>query len=162
MVYSARVIMKETEVKSLMEKPDFDPSRIAVFEDDPQFPLSDTTYTREWTSTISSYSLNQLSIDVSTPKNGFLVLSEMYYPGWHAYIDGVRRPLYRTDWNLRAVPVESGKHRVEVRYEPESFARGAMISSATLILSFLGIIVSLIMKRRRTAQQHANNTIILQ
>jgi hypothetical protein len=162
MVYSARVIMKETEVKSLMERPDFDPSRIAVFEDDPQFPLSDTTYTREWTSTISSYSLNQLSIDVSTPKNGFLVLSEMYYPGWHAYIDGVRRPLYRTDWNLRAVPVESGKHRVEVRYEPESFARGAMISSATLILSFLGIIVSLIMKRRRTAQQHANNTIILQ
>jgi uncharacterized membrane protein YfhO len=72
-----------------------------------------------------------------------LFLSDIYYPGWNAYVDGVKTAMYRADYAFRAVPVKKGNHTVELRYEPESFEIGKDVSLAALfvIIVLLGFSV---------------------
>jgi uncharacterized membrane protein YfhO len=60
-----------------------------------------------------------------------LVLSEMYSPGWHAYIDGKETPVYAADAVLRSIHIPAGEHQVEFRYEPASLRFGIIISVVT-------------------------------
>ncbi len=69
---------------------------------------------------------------MSTGAAGLLVLSEVYYPAWKAYVDGEPARLYVADHALRAVPVPAGEHTVELRYESVSLRIGI----ATSILSY--------------------------
>jgi hypothetical protein len=76
--------------------------------------------------------------DLSAP--GWLVLGEWDYPGWQAWVDGVRQGIYRADYGLRAVPLAEGQHRVEFRYRPASFYLGSAVSALTLLTLVGGFI----------------------
>jgi hypothetical protein len=82
---------------------------------------------------IISESNNRLTLRVKTDKNGFLVLSDTYYPGWKVYVDGEREKLYRANYTFRAVPLRAGTHRAEFVYDPLSFKLGAIITFLTII-----------------------------
>ena len=64
---------------------------------------------------------------------GLLVLSDEYFPGWSATVNGHVARIYPTDVALRGVPVPAGSSTVELRYRPASFRNG-------LILFVLGIL----------------------
>jgi hypothetical protein len=147
-VYSAQVIPDEKQVKTTMESPEFDPRKTIVFEGDPHFPLPDLPDTTRGTAEITSYELTKISLNVSTPKNGFLMLSEIYYPGWVAYIDGQQVNVYRADWSLRAIPVTAGTHIIQVVYEPQPFRRGMWISLITIATSIVSIVLIKIPRRK--------------
>jgi hypothetical protein len=70
--------------------------------------------------------------DLSSP--GWLVLSDTYYPGWEATVDGRPTPIYRANGCVRAVPLEGGKHEVVFRFRPRAFYWGALISGASAVL----------------------------
>jgi hypothetical protein len=72
--------------------------------------------------------------DLSAP--GLLVLSEVYYPGWTATVDGQPVRLLRTDVVLRGVLVPAGSHRVDVIYAPRSWRVGMAVSGVILLLCF--------------------------
>jgi hypothetical protein len=55
---------------------------------------------------------------VHAPEAGYMVTTDAYYPGWRAYVDGVRTPIYRANIAFRAIEVPAGEHRVVYRYEP--------------------------------------------
>ncbi len=148
MVYEAAILADNGKISSFMTSDTFDPRKAVVLEEDPNFTADTAGMSGKWSANITSYGLNSLSLTVTTPVNGYLVLSEVYYPGWNAYVDGAVRKIYRADWNLRAIPVEAGNHKVDVKFEPESYHRGAMISLATVGLSAIGIVYS-VMKRRK-------------
>jgi len=61
------------------------------------------------------------------------VLTDAYYPGWRALVDGLETPIYRADLLFRAVYLPAGQHRVEFIYDPLSFKLGAAISLAALL-----------------------------
>jgi uncharacterized membrane protein YfhO len=63
-----------------------------------------------------------------------VVLSEIYYPAWHAYVDGKATHLYVADGALRAVAVPAGEHSIELRLESSALAVGILISSAAVFL----------------------------
>jgi hypothetical protein len=140
MVYKTIAIQNEDSAKSFMERDNFNPRHIAVFEEEPTIHPDTLLDAENWSAAITSYSLNAISLSVSTPVDGFLVLSEIYYPGWKAYIDGNEQPIYRANWNLRAITLRSGTHTVVVRFEPKSLRTGTMISIATLGLSIGGVV----------------------
>jgi Bacterial membrane protein YfhO len=76
-----------------------------------------------------------MTVETTSDAPGLLVLSEIYDPGWHAYVDGRRVDVLPTDYVLRGVPVPAGTHTVEVRYEPRSLRIGLAITGiATLAL----------------------------
>lgn len=81
-----------------------------------------------------------ISLNVTAPANGLLVLSENYYPGWQAAIDGQPVPILRADLNLRAVPISEGLHFVEFWYDPPSFKLGVIITLVTVIASVAALL----------------------
>jgi len=68
---------------------------------------------------------------------GLLVVSETFYPGWEAYVDGKPQPIYEVFGALRGGVLESGSHRVEMRYRPGVVTLGAAVSFSALALSLL-------------------------
>jgi uncharacterized membrane protein YfhO len=85
---------------------------------------------------ITGYELNKISISAETDKNGMLVLSEIFYPSWKVYVDGIEKPILRCDYSLRAVAIEKGKHQVIFEYVDKDFKTGSI-----LCLSGLGIVL---------------------
>jgi uncharacterized membrane protein YfhO len=68
---------------------------------------------------------------------GLLIVSETFYPGWEAYVDGKPQPIYEVFGALRGVVLESGSHRVEMRYRPGIVTLGAALSFSAIVLSLL-------------------------
>ncbi|MGH7245567.1 MAG: YfhO family protein, partial [Candidatus Levyibacteriota bacterium] len=59
-----------------------------------------------------AYSANTISFDTQNSGEGFLVLTDNYYPTWHAYIDGKQTKIFLTDYTLRGIAVPQGKHTI--------------------------------------------------
>lgn len=81
--------------------------------------------------------------DASAPS--MLVISEAYYPGWHARVDGRDVPLLRVDYMMRGVPLDSGKHRVEVYFESAPVIQGATLSLLTLAVALILLLAGAVM-----------------
>ena len=81
-----------------------------------------------------SYENNGMILDVDTPEAAFLFMSETYYPGWQAYVDGKEEKILRANYTFRAIPLGPGSHRVELRIRPLSFRIGLGVSLLTILL----------------------------
>lgn len=92
------------------------------------------------TATISSYQANRVGITVQANAPSFLVLSDNYYPGWRATVDGVESTVYRTNYTFRGVVVPKGDHTIIYTYEPESLRIGFWISGMSLLVLIIVII----------------------
>lgn len=62
---------------------------------------------------IVQYSENKIVINTENTGDGFLILTDTFYPMWKATVDGTEAEIYRTDYNFRGVVVSSGEHKVE-------------------------------------------------
>jgi len=62
--------------------------------------------------TITSYQPNRVSIETENDKEGFLILTDVYYPTWHVAIDGKESSIVETDYTFRGVQVPPGKHHL--------------------------------------------------
>jgi hypothetical protein len=87
------------------------------------------------TAAVTKYDESEITASVKTASNAMLFFSEVYYPAWHAYVDGRPVKIYRAFTSLRAVEVLSGTHIVSLRYESSAFATGSLITIVTLVLS---------------------------
>ncbi|MGD8450261.1 MAG: YfhO family protein [Phycisphaerae bacterium] len=76
----------------------------------------------------------QLDITFGPHGDGYLVLSETYYPGWKAQVNGTPVPVCRADSILRCVPLKAGDQHVRMTYAPASLRYGALGSAMTLLL----------------------------
>jgi membrane protein YfhO len=114
----------------------FDPRRTVLLEVHPhELPaLPGGPPAPESSARIVNYEPNRLVIQTSAPTATVLVLSEIFYPGWEATVDGQRVTINVADYLLRAVPLSPGAHRVEMRYTAPAARSGAFISIATLCL----------------------------
>jgi len=74
-----------------------------------------------------------IRLKVDAPQAGILVLSQAYYPGWVAVVDGRTTPALRVDFGLAGVALAPGAHEVLFRYAPRYLRLGAMLTIASLI-----------------------------
>ena len=77
---------------------------------------------------------NAITIRAASDGAGYLVLSDTWYPGWRATIDGQAVDVLRANYAFRAVAFPAGEHVVEFRYEPDSFRVGLWISAFSLLI----------------------------
>lgn len=80
-----------------------------------------------------------LAIETGNPAWGYLVISEIWHPGWRAQLDGKEAPLYRTNLALLGLAVPPGAHRLVLEFRPLMWKEGITISIASVLaLIFLG------------------------
>jgi len=91
-----------------------------------------------------------LALDVTTEAGGWLVLSEVYYPGWKAFVDGRETPVLRANLALRAIELQPGRHEVRFAYRPASFGYGMALSGLGLVAATVGS-ASAIRRRSRSS-----------
>jgi hypothetical protein len=94
---------------------------------------------------ITRYKLHKICIDINTPVDGWLVLTDNYYPGWEAYINDIPVKIYRAYHAFRAVEIKKGKHKVVFVYNPLSLQMGIYGSIVSLFL----ILIYLCIKTRK-------------
>ena len=89
-------------------------------------------------------------IDAELGCKGMLVVSDLYFPGWQATVDGRRAEIHEVYGFLRGVVVEGGRRRVEMVYRPRSVFTGAVMTAAGLALA-LAAALSGLRKRKQGA-----------
>jgi uncharacterized membrane protein YfhO len=73
-------------------------------------------------------------VDLAGGESGYLVLSEAFFPGWRAYVDGVEAPVLRANYVFRAVPLPEGARQVTFSYQPASWRLGLAASALGWVL----------------------------
>ncbi len=96
---------------------------------------------------ISQRSANSVVISAHLNCRGMLILSDVWYPGWVAYVDGAPAHIYQPDSALRGVVLDQGQHRVEFHFRPMSALVGAVMS----MLGILGACAIAFRERRRNS-----------
>ncbi len=82
--------------------------------------------------TVRDYRPNRVVVDVPPGSAGYLVVADIWFPGWTCTVDGEPARVYRANYLFRAVALTPGAHEVVFTFEPVSYTRGRVISLATL------------------------------
>lgn len=94
---------------------------------------------------VLAYEPNSVRLRTQSNAESLLFLSDTYFPGWIAYVDGKESKIFTANYAFRAVKVPEGEHLIEFIYNPFSFRLGFQI---TLISSLL-VIISYILLRKK-------------
>lgn len=111
-----------------IKNPSFNHRREVVIEDsqlgtiDSAKPSSKPT--KNFEVTLRQPDLNHVLLDINTSADGYLVLTDVFYPGWKAYVDGKERKIFRANYLFRAIKIGPDDTSVVFAYEPSSFALG--------------------------------------
>jgi hypothetical protein len=143
----AQVVLNKVEVPSkevlaFMNSEKFNPREVVVLEGE---HFSEQRIEHQVKPVVTSckvlkYEQEKIVIQVSTEKKGYLVLSEVYYPGWQAFVDGEKVDVLCGNYIFRAVPVEPGDHEVGLVFVSWPFRIGMVVSLVTLSICILLIL----------------------
>lgn len=135
-VHGARKVFGEKQGRELLADPGFDarnnvflvaenPSRLASCSgDDVSMPRHEPNYVR---------------IDARMQCRGMVILTDTWFPGWRATVDGKRAKIERAYGVVRGVVVEPGQHTIEMRYRPMSVYLGAALSLLAAVIVIVGV-----------------------
>ena len=136
-------ILQAVKSSTMPDGRKFDPSKIALVEEPSTFKT--TAGISDSSARVIYLSDKSVEMQTNSSSPAFLVLSDVYYPGWKATIDGIPTHIFQTDYLLRGVMVPSGGHIVHFSFRPRSLYIGSGITLATLGI----MIVFMIAARRR-------------
>ena len=137
MFYGFEIAKGDNQLQKLLDS-NFSYRDKLLLSEDPGIPIQSGTG-----SAMINQQPNGKVILVDTSSDGLLYIADSLYPGWKAFVDNKETKILRAYYNFMAIPVGSGKHRVELFYQPDSFNQGKIISLVSgLVLVFLSIIVS--------------------
>ncbi len=134
------VALTDEDANVAMFEPDWSPRTPTLLEPNVSV-LLDAQRAEERADLVRSLP-EEILIDVDASSAGLLVLSDAYYPGWVAEIDGSPTPTYRANVHFRAIEVPSGRHAVRFVYDPATLRMGGIVSAVTLgvvlVLAIIG------------------------
>jgi hypothetical protein len=107
--------------------------RVAVAAAD--VPLGGIPSQMRGTVSLAAYRSTEIELEAQMETAGLVVLTDTYYPGWEAEVDGAPTPIVRANYVARAVFVGPGTHQVVFRYRPDSYRNGWWISIVSLIVA---------------------------
>ena len=90
-----------------------------------------------------------MSVQVDSPRNGWLVVTESWDAGWTAKLDGGPVPVVPGNYAFRTMRIPAGRHMIELVYRPVGFLLGSIITGATIGLLLVAVIWRF--RRRRRA-----------
>jgi len=138
-VPTAKIVDSHDAAWEAIHAPDFNPEAMVVLENSSKFKVQSSKFpaSADTSLAVLKYSAQTVEIGVNGDTNGYLVLSDAWYPGWRATVDGVEASVLRANYAFRAVPVSAGEHLVRFEFKPLSWKIGLWVSALTVL--FLAI-----------------------
>jgi hypothetical protein len=81
---------------------------------------------------ITGYSPHRVTVRAHTDRSGWLVLTDTYFPGWRASVNGQEAAIVPADYAFRGVPLPPGENVVTFSYEPASYRIGLFVTCLSL------------------------------
>ena len=147
----------ENEILDFMMEEGFDPLKQVVFEKGnapKRRPLPEPVPASREKCRITSYENDEIKLVAEMVTPGFLVLSEINYPGWQVFVDGEKKGIFTGNYLFRVVPLNPGRHDIRFAFTPLSFKVGAIISAVSL----MGVIALLFSMRRKRPMSKEGTT----
>jgi len=139
-VHQAISLSQPTDLRRKMDDPAFDALHTVLLasaapplgtcgsnDDDIQMPQHLPSYVR---------------IEAHMGCRGMVILTDPYFPGWRAYVDGKRTPIVEAYGGVRGVVVEVGDHLIEMRYRPWSVLLGALMTLSAALATLGAVFIS--------------------
>ncbi len=135
-VHAAAEVADAAQARAMLEDPKFD-ARHRVFMIGQSAPrLASCGDDEVW---LARHEPNYVAIKAAMSCRGMVILTDSWYPGWRATVDGRAAVIEKAYGAFRGVVVEAGEHTVEMRYRPGSvFIGAAMTGVAALVALWVG------------------------
>jgi hypothetical protein len=125
----------------------FEPSTEQMINDllSPNFNPKDTAliyslnHVQEFPDEVSIFDIKNsnenITFQTSCKGNSFIVISNTYYPGWKAFVDGQEIDILAVNINSQGINIPAGEHNVRIFYDPSGYKVGKIISILSLLLA---------------------------
>ncbi len=126
-----------------MLRDDFDPARMAVGEQPLSGlePLSGDAPPLVSPVAMSRPTTDRFELDARMVRPGIVVVSEQFFPGWEAVVDGHDAELFQVNGTLMGLAVQAGNHHITLRFIPRPYGIGLIFTALTAALVVLLLIV---------------------
>jgi hypothetical protein len=133
-VHEAEVAATDEAALARLRAPGFDPARHVVLAPPPaDVPILGDGAAPDGRAIVVRHESGEVEVEARLGRPGYLVVSEVHYPGWRVEVDGRRAPLLRANHAFRAVFLREGSHRVRFRYVCVPFLAGVVLASLALV-----------------------------
>lgn len=140
-VHSVVQVNNEEEALEIMKKKEFDFSQRAVVEGERLNFRTDMLDSQKDIIEIDEYKANSVMIRCNMATDGLLILNDLYYPGWHVYVNGEKQEILRTNDVMRGVYLQKGNNVVQFIYRPTAFWLGSIVSMAYAVVLVISTII---------------------
>lgn len=144
-VHKAESVVDQEKAFAAIHRSNFDPATMVVVEGGETLSPDEAGSSE---ARIVSYSNNEIRLEVFTSLPGYLVMSEVYYPGWQVEVDGQLTELKRANYAFRAVFLTPGAHKVRFYFQPATWKIGLACSLFTWAALAVFALKALVMLRR--------------
>jgi len=139
---------------SVVTDPQFPLRSIALFPPNAAVQASELTEAPEplrIRTRVTDWAPGRISIALSepAPAGAALVVSENFYPGWSATVDGQPAVAERVNLTYIGVPLPAGASNVALTFESRTYATGKMVTLAAVLASLVLLIGGAVVDRRR-------------
>ena len=153
----ASAIVKGSDDQALATVMDarFDARRAAIVDTSEQIQPAQLTAIPEPSAVqakTTRYDSGAINVELTAPvqnSGSMLVVSENFYPGWRANVDGRDVSVVRANYNLVGVPLPAGARKVELRFVDPSYGTGKIVTLAAILVSIAIVILGVMLDRRR-------------
>lgn len=130
--------LSKYEILNFLTNPEFDPAKVVLLETENSHPVSTQAShpIQESKSQVKivSYRPDEIVIETESNDAGYLFLSEIFYPGWKAFVDDHPRRVFRGNYLFRIIEIPRGEHTVRILFDPVSIKIGIGLTILTLFM----------------------------
>ncbi len=125
-VAEAAPLPERSEVLTALKATDF--RRRVLLEDFAPAQAEGSASTGFRPAAVREYLPNRITLEVEPGPAGYLVLTDVWFPGWTCTVDSAPVPVHRANFLFRGVELPAGAREVVFAFAPTSYASGKTIS----------------------------------
>lgn len=95
---------------------------------------------------------NHLTAEINLPQAGYLLFATTYDQGWQVSVNELSKEITPFDNSLILIPVDSGNNQLELKFTPNGFVIGVIISGLSLCIAFVLLWIALLRKRKKNQE----------